>query len=267
MSEYVIDKKIVIKSDIYPTVEKTYEKLVFKGFNVVWGNVYGREVIIENNTVILGSLYSDKISVENGNLYVLGNITGREIKGKNLYVYGSITATELISIDESIIARNIFAPKIEINGSIILGLSIAHSRNKEVVLKTTASITKMIGTTGDLVFNEATILVPLIYVKGKIIPEGDMLLCSVKGFNELSSKIKRLVEKIKASKDPYIDGLNTLDLVSNIEVVYRIKASNLAVRGKKRFILLLGDEIIYSRSNILREYVDQLKSFLTGFTS
>lgn len=261
MSEYVIPEKNIIRGDIYPTIENPYEKLVFSGENVVWGNAYGRETVFKGNTLILGNLYSDDIRVENGNLVVLGHVTGKKLSLTNTYVRGSVVGVEEIVAEDSIIKGIVFAPKIHLRNTIILDNAISHSKNTEPVMEVLASTLKLIATTGNLYVNEVTVFIPVIYVKGGVEAKGNIRIGGPNSFKSLIEKIEGFFERAEKSRNPSITVPDPNALQSEVEKVYSIPGENIAVE-EGGFITLLGDEIVYEKSRIIRDYIDRLKELL-----
>ncbi len=262
MSEYIVPEKTVVRNDIYPTIENLYDRLVFSGENVVWGNAYGREVIFKGNTLIMGNLYGDNIRVENGNVFVMGNVSGKKITLLNGFIKGIIISTENTVIEDSIVKGLIFSPKISLRNTIVLNSVIAHSRKAKAVLEIIASTARSIASTGDLLIGETDLFIPIIYVKGEIVPRGDIVIADPDSFAELNDKVMNFFNTIIRTKNSLTTPPSINSLQSTIKPIHKISAQNIVVKGVKRFIVLLGEEIVYERSSIVREYVDRLKDMI-----
>ncbi len=261
MSKIVIGKGEVLRNNLYPSPSNSYTVVEFSGDNIVDGDVYAEEsIIIRGDVLVNGSIYSRKIMVENGKLIVLGDIGSRTISGV-IYVQGNVFSRDKVSIHDSIISKNIVCREASINKSFINGFVTGFSGNDTAHIDVRNTILYSIISYGDLYIDNIYLATPIMYVRGEISGSGSLGIIDTTAYSSNTTKVNEFFESL--SKNKSLIEFNIDTLFENINIVTETPVDNVVMpKGNKKFIILLGDEVVYERSKVLNEYVARLKSFL-----
>ncbi len=264
MEVYVVSKNTVIRGGLHPSINKPYERLVLEGNNVVWGSVFGKEVVVGEGVLILGNIYADTLQVK-GKTVITGSIAGGQIELINALVKGPIITRELVKTFNSFIASTILSPRIFLNGSLLGEYAIAHSSREEtVVLDARGSIAKSYITTGNLFISNSGTVIPIIYIRGSITVDGEIQLIDIESYQSVTNRLLEMIEEKISSHKPPIEEISIVSLMQDIKTIDTItsKHVSLSPETKKGFIFLIGKKVIYKKSKGINSYIDPLKQML-----
>lgn len=264
MEEYVVSKNTVIKGGIHPSVNKPYERLVLEGNNVVWGSVFGKEVVVGEGVLILGNVYADTLRVK-GKTVITGSIAGGQTELNNTLVKGPIITRNSVKSFNSFIGSTLLSPRIFLSGSLLGEYAVAHSPGEEtVVLDARGSIAKSYITTGNLFISNSGTAIPIIYVRGNLMVDGEIQLNDIESYQSVTSRLLRMIEEKASSYRVSTEDISIVSLMEDIKTIDTIPSKYIALspETKKGFIFLIGKEVIYDKSKEINSYVDLLKQRL-----
>lgn len=264
MEEYVVSKNTVIKGGIHPSIDKPYERLVLEGNNVVWGSVFGKEVVVGESDLILGNIYADTLRVE-GKAVITGSIAGGRVELNNALVKGPIIARDSVKTFNSFIGSTILSPRIFLSGSLLGEYAIAHSpREETIVLDARGSIAKSYITTGNLYISGSGTVIPIIYVRGNLTVDDEIQLNDIVSYQSVTSRLLGMIEEKASSHKVPTEEISIVSLMEDIKIIDTIPSKYIALspETKKGFIFLIGKEVIYEKSKEINSYIDLLKQKL-----
>ncbi len=265
MEEYVVSKNTVIRGGIHPSINKPYERLVLEGSNVVWGSVFGKEVVVGEGVLILGNIYADTLRVK-GKTVITGSIAGGQVELNNALVKGPVISRESVKAFNSFIASTVLSPRIYLDGSLLGEYTIAHSPRKEtIVLDARGSIAKSYISTGNLLLSNSGTVIPIIYVRGSLTVDGEIQLNDIESYQSVTNRLLEMIEEKASSHKPPTEEISIVSLMQDIKTIDTIPSKHISLspETKKGFIFLIGKEVIYEKSKELNSYIDLLKQRLS----
>jgi hypothetical protein len=142
---------------------------------------------------------------------------------------------------------------------------IAHSKGSPL-LSLQHSIAESIITTGSASISNTIILIPLLYVKGKLRVEEAISLADPDSFAKTIAKLEEQLVELENKRKLPLTLPKPSSLIGSITTIKTIPADYFKTieEADKGIIILLGDEVVYEEAKRLNTYLDRLEEYLSS---